>query len=198
MSRLKKSLASSLRLLVAVTVSWPALAKDMPFNGADAVDDGALDQMRGGIEMPNGLDVSIGIDIQTRVNGALVLRTTFSTESPQIAVTHVYTDGVSTSTGQAGQSEVPVQANGATVTTPFGAVSQQSGDRGTIVNLTNQSLTVQHLIGQTSGAIIANTANNQTIDTITTMNIDVKGMIPAITNSLFTVNELAGRAMARP
>lgn len=68
------------------------------FGGAAPVSDAALQAMRGGIALPGGLNVAIGIAIETRVDGMLALRTQFSTETPGIQV-YAGSPAVGTSAG---------------------------------------------------------------------------------------------------
>jgi len=63
-----------------------------PFD-APRLSDPALAALRGGISLPNGLQVAIGIDIQTRVDNVLVLHTVYASDGPAAGV-RVYTDGV--------------------------------------------------------------------------------------------------------
>ncbi|GGI80772.1 hypothetical protein GCM10007973_16590 [Polymorphobacter multimanifer] len=48
--------------------------------------DARLAEMRGGIMLANGTNISVGIALETRVDGMLALRTQFSTETPGIQV----------------------------------------------------------------------------------------------------------------
>ena len=48
--------------------------------------DAELAQLRGGILLPNGTNVAIGIALETRVNGVIAVRTLFSTEVPGVQV----------------------------------------------------------------------------------------------------------------
>lgn len=82
-----------------------------PFGDASAVEDSELADMRGGIRTPDGIEISVGIDIQTRVDGILALRTIVSTDDGSI---RVFAGGTSKGGGSTG-SEASVakpQANG--------------------------------------------------------------------------------------
>lgn len=74
-------------LLIAAAglIAAPTGAGEM-FGGAAKVSDATLQTMRGGIALPGGLNVAIGVAIETRVDGQLALRTQFSTETPGIQV----------------------------------------------------------------------------------------------------------------
>lgn len=65
--------------------------RDAPFR-APPVADPVLATMRGGVLLPNGLQLAIGIDIQTRVDGNLVLHTIYASDGPIIGP-RVFTDG---------------------------------------------------------------------------------------------------------
>lgn len=57
----------------------PAVAAASPF-GVAAVADNELAAMRGGVRLPNGLDVSVGITLETRIDGQLALRSVAGTD----------------------------------------------------------------------------------------------------------------------
>ena len=67
-------------------------ARPDTFDRAARVPDRQLGAMRGGMRLPNGFEVAIGIDIQTRVDGILVLHTIYASDGPIMGV-KVYTDG---------------------------------------------------------------------------------------------------------
>ncbi|WP_294395446.1 hypothetical protein [uncultured Sphingomonas sp.] len=56
------------------------------------VPDTVLATMRGGVRLPNGLDLSLGIDIQTWIDGQLALRTVYASDGSQPGV-RVFTGG---------------------------------------------------------------------------------------------------------
>lgn len=212
-----------------------------PFAGAP-VPDPVLAGMRGGVALPNGLSVSIGIDIQTRVNNLLVLHTIYVSDGPITGV-RVFTDGTNpvrtapdttaivtpgssgsptvevtrTPTGvtiipgltaspqsvnlvsgpastwimATGQTEVPVAANGPAVNAAAGAYSLTTDDNGSIVTLDAPMLQIQHLVGQATGIIVANTANDQVIDTVSSVNVDLQGAQLPLLSSLLAADSLA-------
>ena len=216
-------------------------ARGAPLPGA-TVADAVLATMRGGLRLPNGLDLMLGIDIQTRIDGVLALHTVYASEGAQPAI-RVYTDGGTPSAaapatmsvssggalgvpllvvdrsptgttivptgampattvnlvngnpagwaGAAGQAEIPVVANGPTVAAAPGEVGLTVGDAGAVVTLRTPTLEVQHLIGAATGAVIANTANNRAIDTISAVNVDVQGIAPALLAGSFAAQRAA-------
>ena len=74
----------SLRHIVPLLLAMPAAAVAHPFGAPVA--DSALATMRGGIRLPDGTDVAIGVAIETQVNGVVALRTQFSTLQPGVQV----------------------------------------------------------------------------------------------------------------
>lgn len=212
-----------------------------PFAGTP-VPDPVLAGMRGGVQLPNGLTVSIGIDIQTRVNGLLVLHTIYASDGPIVGV-RVFTDGTdpvrtapdtvtvvtpgssgsptvevtrtpagvtiipgltaspqtvnlvsgpaSTWVMATGQAEVPVVANGPAVNAGPGAFSLATNDNGAIVTLDAPMLQIQHLVGQATGITVANTANDQLIDTVSSVNVDLQGASVPLLSSLLAADSLA-------
>jgi hypothetical protein len=71
-----------------ITVTAP----DAPFAAESRVSSEELARMRGGFVLPGGLDISVGLDIQTRLNGVLLLHTVLTTDGPDAGL-KVYTDG---------------------------------------------------------------------------------------------------------
>jgi hypothetical protein len=79
-----------------------------------------------------------------------------------------------------------------------GKVNAASAGAGTQVVLNTGQTEIRHLAGQTYGTMIANTANNVTIDTTTTINIDLSNMPPlSIGSTWFRVEGLAVDAAMR-
>lgn len=201
-----------------------------------------LAMMRGGLRLPNGFDISLGIDIQTRVDGLLALHTVYASEGSQPGI-RVFTDGAapvplapttqtivagtqttapiltvdrsptgttilpSTATpattvnlvngdpatwlsGQ-GQTQLPVTPNGPPVQTAQGQVSLTSDDSGAVVALQSPTLDVRQMIGQATGIVIANTASDRTIDTVSSVNVDVQGLTPALSAGIFMAERAA-------
>ena len=246
-------------MVVATIVLWagsalPALAvppaaptivvvarKPHAFVG-NVVPDAALATMRGGVQLPNGLNIAIGIDIQTRVDGLLALHTIYQTDGPDAGV-RVFTDGAAPSltppgtitvetpgssgspevivsrapTGTTvdistpaaptrvnilsgvpstwlmaiGQTQVPVTENGASVATPAGDISLASDERGAVVTLAAPTLRIQQIVGEAAGIIIANTSNDRTIDTVSSVNVDLQGFSPELVAGLAIGDQLA-------
>jgi hypothetical protein len=219
------------------------------FHGV-VVPDLELARMRGGLRLPNGLDVSLGIDIQTRVNGLLALHTVYASEGLVTGV-RVFADGANpvpiaptTQTVSAtatpgtptlivdrsptgttiipsintpaatvnlvngdqstwlsgdGQQQIPVQPNGPAIATPNGDVRLMTTDAGTVVTLQTPTLLVRQLLGQATGIVVANTANDQTINTISSVNVDLQGISPELLSSTFVAQRAAlERSVMRP
>jgi hypothetical protein len=168
------------------------------------VPDRELAKMRGGLNLPNGFDVSFAVDLQTRINGVLALHTSYASDGPSAGL-HVYgvggggavpaqgvpnvvlsanaagvsaptsltiTSNPSTATTPSGGA-LPVVANGAPVQTAAGTYSLSQNDRGNVVTYDAAGIQVQQLIGQATGIAVANTANNRSIDTSTTVNVNL-------------------------
>ncbi len=218
-------LAFALSSAQPIVVTAPSLFDSPRVSNAD------LAEMRGGFSLPDGLNIAIGIDVQTRIDGALALRTVYSSEGPDAGIRAYAGDsGPATSTGgtsvggvaagatvsvsrssdgttivsapgvgptsvtivsaappasDGGGSALPLTANGAPVQTASGSYSLTTTDRGNVVTFEGPSIEVQHLIGQATGVIVANTANNRTIDTTSTVNIDLQNMPVAQIASAF-------------
>lgn len=69
-------------LVIPLLTAVPVAAN--PFGAPVA--DSELATMRGGIRLPDGTDVAIGVAIETQINGIVALRTQFSTLQPGVQV----------------------------------------------------------------------------------------------------------------
>ena len=198
---------------------------------AAVVPDAALAGMRGGLMLPNGLNLSIGFDIQTRVDGLLALHTIYSSDGPDAGI-RVFTDGAgsvptapgtltvttdgdaptpSTTVARAptgttvsvavpnmpatlnilsgapstwiagtGETAVPVTANGPGVATAAGNVRLSTDAGGSAVILDAPGLEVRQLVGRATGVVIANASSDRVIDTVSSINLDLRGLSPEL------------------
>lgn len=188
------------------------------FGQAATLDDAQLDALRGGFELPNGMDVVVGIDIQTLVNGALALRSVLNTATgtPVVfvgngsvvtgsagtgataggVVVHVGDTSTAIQAG-AGQQEVTLTPNGPAVSTPSGSVQLVKDGSGSQVILNGNSLELRQMIGSLTGSIVANTADNRTIDTVVTVNVDVQNSGLLAGNAVLRADTIALDAAGR-
>jgi hypothetical protein len=145
-------------------------ARPAPFDDAARVDDATLDKLRGGVRLPDGTDVTVGVAIETRVNGELVLRTALNSE-----------------------------ALGAQVTSApgFGGVRVETTPGGQMVTLVGPSLELRHLVGEATGAVVANTANNRVIDTLTVVNVELRDAGALVAPTMFQIEAIALDAATR-
>ncbi|WP_230482265.1 hypothetical protein [Sphingomonas sp. Leaf21] len=232
-----------LAILFAAALATAAPESDDPRRVGDAapVPDRELATMRGGLMLPNGLNVAIGIDIQTRIDGVLALHTIFSSEAPGV---RVFTNGatgqaqvpgtVTVGTGEpdwptvsvsrtptgtivtapgagspgvnivsgpttgwldaSGQTPVPVTPNGPAVAASSGTIRLTSDDRGSQVQLLTPTTEIRHLVGQATGAVVSNTANDRVIDTVSTVNVNLVGLPAGLMNGVLMVNRIATEA----
>lgn len=231
-----------LLVMALLTAASPLInTSDIP-----PVPDRELARLRGGVLLPNGLNVAVGIDIQTRIDGVLALHTIYTSEQPNPGI-RVYTDGTNspatapttttvttdgtspmvsvarsptgttivTSSSSApmtvnvvsgptsgwlnaaGQTMVPVVANGPAVAASSGVISLANDGTGARVTLTAPSLQVEHLVGQATGAVVSNTANNRVIDTVSSVNVDLVGIPAGLSGGVLMVNRIAADAASR-
>lgn len=185
------------------------------------VGDDDLSKMRGGFALPGGLEVSVAVQTDTRVNGLLMLRSVFVVDKSAPTLT-VYgrTDGSTGSatnpTGTGSTTSVtllnqPVAlggasdgltklgvADGGTAAASGGTVRVDKLGAGSAVILSQPTLDVSHLAGQAYGSVIANRGNDVSIDTVTNINIDLKNSMPSnIGSTMFRVDTLALESAAR-
>lgn len=205
----------------AILLTPTAFAQTVPFEDAQVVADDGLADARGGFLLPNGLDIRLGITIDTRIDGRLALSTVLTLDNtsqltvytggntqPQTAATEILVPGPDGPSlvriaqdapfrAEAGQGQpIAVLPNGDAVPTHWGEVRLEQSDTQSTVFLAGDGLELRHMIGTATGALVANTANDRVIDTMVTIDIDVRGSaIPVGTMMLRLDNLLAGAAV---
>lgn len=128
-----------------------------------------LGEMRGGFLLPNGLDVAITVQSQTIVNGAVLLRTKFVADT--------------------GPASLTVEPGSAAAN---GSVSVDNKGRGVQVSFSSADMDVRHLAGQAYGSVIANRANDVSIDSASILTIEVRNATPMnVGSTMFRIEALA-------
>ena len=200
---------------LALAAVSPAIAN--PF-GKAAVAAEALDTMRGGFALPGGIDVSIAVQSDTAVNGALVLRTLFlansgsptlsvfgRTDSSAASVAAPASNGRTVTVGTqpaslgapAGLTRLNL-APGDALAVANGTVSLAGNGPANRVTYSQRGLEITHLAGQALGSFAANSLDNVSIDTATIVNIDVRGTTAFNTGSTMArIDTLGLEAAAR-
>jgi hypothetical protein len=74
-----------LALLVFLFAAAAARAGGEPFAEATPIDDAALDALRGGMDLGNGIQISFGFENIVFVNGELVVHTAFTLDPAMLA-----------------------------------------------------------------------------------------------------------------
>lgn len=194
MKHLLPGLAAAALALAAVS---PAIAS--PF-GKAAIPAEALGSMRGGFTLPGGVDVSIAVQSNTALNGAVVLRTLFLAGSgpPTLAVFgRTEASAGPAAPGTPGLTQLNL-APGEALAVAGGTVSLAGTGPSNRVTYSQRGLDVTHLTGQSIGSIAANSLDNVAIDTATTINIDVRGATAFnIGSTMARIDTLALDAAAR-
>lgn len=183
---------------IALAAASPVTAN--PF-GKAAVPTEALETMRGGFALPGGIDVSIAVQSNTALNGAVVLRTLFLAGSgpPTLAVfgRTEASNGQPAPPGAPGLTQLNL-APGEALAVTGGTVSLASTGPSNRVTYSERGLDVTHLAGQSIGSIAANSLDNVSIDTATVVNVDVRGATAFnIGSTMARVDVLALEAAAR-
>ncbi len=143
------------------------VAAQTPFGDVAAMDDAALAGERGGFEFPGGLDLDIAILQETSIDGELILRSSYvlAEGGPVVSIEQV-SQGVS------------VQTDG--------------DDTSSRVTISVPGTQVSHLMGRATGSIITNTADDRSITTVTTIDLDLSRMAVGQIGSLIpTLGTLA-------
>lgn len=200
----------------------PAAAQSGPFGGSRTVADDRLGEVRGGFLLPNGMDIGLGITVDTLVDGRLVLSTVMTVDDAthlfvytggdvqrQTSATMVLVPGpngpslvritqdASPAPGGGGRQPLAVVPNGAPVETPWGAVQLAQSDTQSTVFLTGEGIQLRHMIGAATGALVANTASDRVIDTMVTIDLDIRHSAIPLGAMMLRLDTLLTGAAAR-
>ena len=135
--------------------------------------DERLAELRDGFRLPGGITVTIGVTTATRIDGREILRSTLNLHDnlPRVQVLGDRADG-------AGIVPVSVTVDGAGLMTRDGEVRVRSAADGVRVDLKGNDIEVSHLLGAALGSVVANSANNRSIDVTTSVDIGLSGIRP--------------------
>lgn len=103
------------------------------------------------------------------------------TLKPTLAVSQgsaVTVNGAAQGSGALGLVAVPVVAGGPALAVADGTVSVQTVRNGSQVNFVGDQLAITNLVGQSIASAIANSSNDRTIDTVTTVSIEARNLAP--------------------
>lgn len=208
---------NTVAMLAVSSLLWgePLAADQSPFAGARRLGDAELDRMRGGFVLPNGMDIAIGIQVDTLVNGVLALRTTLTANDvaqikvfsggdaaapesatagiPVVRLGEVAMDG----DGAPGEQQITLVPNGPAAITQWGEVRLQQDERGAVVVLSGNTLELRHMIGTITGSTVANMANDRSIDTMVTVNLDLRDSAIPTGNALVQLESVILSATGR-
>lgn len=193
-----RPLALVLGAVAVTTAAQAAFAQTAPFEGAPVVTDATLADTSGGFLLPNGMDVRLGITIDTLIDGRPVLSTVLTLDDASHLMVYTGGDVKQQATGTAflvpgpngpalvriaqdtsfargaGGQPIAVVPNGGPIQTNWGAVRLEQSDAQSTVFLAGEGIDLRHMIGTATGALVANTANDRVIDTMVTIDIDVR------------------------
>lgn len=170
-----------LMLAAAFFMSSPASAS--PFK--EPISEHQLETMRGGFMLPGGLDVSLAVTTESRIDNQLVLKSVFV----------LGRSGTSLDLQSRGSSGLISSLNFETDQSSTGAdgtvtlLRQANSSR---LVLDGQQTDVTLLVGGAFGSLVSNTADNRTIDVMTTVDIDISNASPELLgSSLLRAEDLA-------
>lgn len=153
---------------LTLTMACHGQALANPF-GTPPVKEASLGAIRGGFDLPNGMKVSLGVDIATYVDNSLALRTVLNVTNPA---------------GSGLQVTAPISA------ADLGGISVMQTDGGAAVILKGADLEIQHLTGNNTGILIANSLDNRSIDTIANVNISLGDSAVPIGNMMMRIESV--------
>lgn len=172
-------------ILGLATLAAPGGAQTFP---AAPLPDPELARERGGFSLPGGITLTLGVTTDTRIDGQEVLRTVVSLAngSPTLAV-------LGASGGSATLDQVKLTANGASVATRDGLVSLRKTGEDLRVELAGDKVDITHLVGRGAlGSIVANAADNRSIEVSTSVDIGLAGVRPdQVGGAMAQANNLA-------
>ncbi|MFT3977039.1 MAG: hypothetical protein QM688_08015 [Sphingomonas bacterium] len=145
--------------------------------------------------MSGSQGVSVSVD---RATGTTIIQPTYGTASaPAVSVSN--TQAPAAAVDNSGLVPVTPAASG--VETGAGVVSIASTGDGARVTLDGAGFSISHLVGAATGSVIANAANDRTIDTVTNVQIDLhNAQAMALGSAMLRVDSVvsaATRAMFR-
>lgn len=180
---MKPILAALILMLV------PVQAAATPF--INPVVDEKLSSMRGGFSLPGGLQVALGVTTESRIDGQLVLRSTFTLG-----------DGAQSLQVEARSADGTLRkldgVPGESFTGPDGTLTLVRKGEATQVVLNGNQLDLTHLVGSRGfGSIVANSADGRNIDVSTVVGLGISGATPdRLGSSLLRIDTLALDATA--
>lgn len=155
-------------MAISLASGLPSSAIANPFSSRPPVSIEELGNLRGGFTLPNGMDVMAGVQIETRVNGELALHTVLNIADPTKAALEIFAP--------------PSQA--------LGSIRVAQRDAGSVVILQGPNLEVQHLTGNATGILVANTLDNRAIDTVATVRVSLADSAVPIGNLLLRIESI--------
>jgi hypothetical protein len=217
---------SMLLAALAATVALPSLAAAQPVEFGTAVPVETLGEMRGGFSLPNGVDISLAVRSDTVLDGRVILQTVYQvTDAARLSIA-VAKDGGSVQTGSGtgtpqvivsgadgstvrlftGSASAPTPSDqglrtvdlapGQSVATPDGMLSVVRTARGEAVTLAGDLLSTTHLMGDLLGSVTVNRANDLTINTTTTIDLNVGNLsVPRFDAAALAADTLAADAV---
>lgn len=150
-----------------------------------------LSSMRGGFTLPGGLQVALGVTTESRIDGQLVLRSTYTLG-----------DGSQSLQVEARSGDGSLQkldpSQGSSFNGPDGTLTLVRKGEATQVILNGSQLDLTHLAGSRGfGSIVANAADGRNIDVSTVVGLDIRGATPdRIGSSMLRIDTLALDATA--
>ncbi len=255
-NRLQRRLLTATALGLSLGLNNQAIAN--PF-GKTPVSDGMLSSMRGGFELPNGMMISVGVQIETYVDNSLALRTVLNVtdrakaaleivvpsasklglSNPQVAAAlpasaPVVTNPVAVAdptsivqatpvvsaiavapaaadpapaapavqiaaaapivsvASSAGDAQMPgvIAPADVQIHSDLGVVTVEQTSSGAAVLLKGPDLQIEHMTGNATGVLIANTLDNRVIDTVATVNISLTDSAIPVGNILLKIESI--------
>ena len=248
-NRLQRRLLTATALGLSLGLNNQAIAN--PF-GKTPVSDGMLSSMRGGFELPNGMMISVGVQIETYVDNSLALRTVLNVtdrakaaleivvpsasklglSNPQVAAAlpasaPVVTNPVAVAdptsivqatpvvsaiavaplaadpapaapavqiaaASSAGGAQMPgvIAPADVQIHSDLGVVTVEQTSSGAAVLLKGPDLQIEHMTGNATGVLIANTLDNRVIDTVATVNISLTDSAIPVGNILLKIESI--------
>ncbi len=140
-----------------------------------------------GATAPSGVTVALD-----RQSGIQTVTPTFSVSRGAVTVGAAGADAGAPTAEALGLTQLALTPGGPAVATADGVVSLQAVRNGSLVTLSGDQLAVSNLVGQSIATAVANSANDRTLDTVTSINIDARDITAYQTGSaMMRVDTLA-------
>jgi hypothetical protein len=173
-------------VIMLATAPVPAHAETLTaFNRDRVLTPAELDRLRGGFLLPNGGFIQFGFQTQQYVNGNLV-------NKAQLTPLTLLANGAVTNSFTVSHTTYDSSGKPTTVTQPVGP---NGFNFPVTVNNGQTTLSIASTGGGSVQSVIQNSANSQTVQSVTSIDVTTQGVLPSV-QTLYTTAQVANAIQA--